>query len=46
MGSFLQGGKKISRTAKYGHECEFSEDAILMIYECDKPARTMLTSEG
>lgn len=43
---YLKGGKKISRTAKNGHEYAFSEGPIPMIDEYDKPARTMLTSEG
>lgn len=43
---YLKGGKKISRTAKNGHEYEFSEGPIPMIDEYNKPARTMLTSEG
>ena len=43
---YLKGGKKISRTAKNGHEYAFSEGPIPMIDEYNKPARTMLTSEG
>lgn len=34
------------RTAAAGHEYTFSEGAIAMIDSADKPARTMLTSEG
>ena len=43
---YLKGGKKISRTAANGHEYCFSEGPIPMVDEYDKPARTMLTSEG
>lgn len=43
---YLKGGKKIKRIAKNGHEYMFSEGAIPMIDSYDKPARTMLTSEG
>lgn len=43
---YLKGGKKLKRTSKNGHEYVFSEGAISMIDEWDKPARTMLTSEG
>ncbi len=43
---YLKGGKKINRTAKNGHEYIFSEGPIPMIDEYNKPARTMLTSEG
>ena len=38
--------KKICRTAANGHEYVFSEGPISLIDEYDKPARTMLTSEG
>ena len=34
------------RTTATGHEYVFSEGAISMIDQEDKPARTMLTSEG
>lgn len=34
------------RISSTGHECVFSEGAISMIDQEDKPARTMLTSEG
>ena len=43
---YLKGAKKLPRTAANGHEYIFSEGAIPMIDEYDKPARTMLTSEG
>ena len=43
---YLKGGKKLPRKAKNGHEYIFSEGAISMVDSYDKPARTMLTSEG
>lgn len=43
---YLKGAKKLPRTAANGHEYIFSEGAIPMIDAYDKPARTMLTSEG
>lgn len=43
---YLKGAKKILRKAKNGHEYIFSEGAIPMIDEYDKPARTILTTEG
>lgn len=43
---YIKGAKKLMRTAKNGHEYVFSEGAIPMLDEYDKPARTMLTSEG
>lgn len=43
---YLKGGKKLYRTASNGHEYVYSEGPIPMIDESDKPARTMLTSEG
>lgn len=43
---YLKGAKKLSRKSTSGHEYIFSEGAISMIDEEDKPARTMLTSEG
>ena len=43
---YLKGAKKLPRKAATGHEYIFSEGAIPMIDEYDKPARTMLTSEG
>lgn len=43
---YQKGGKKILRTAANGHEYVFSEGPIPMVDAWDKPARTMLTSEG
>lgn len=43
---YLKGAKKLPRKANNGHEYIFSEGAISMIDEENKPARTMLTSEG
>lgn len=43
---YLKGAKKLPRKAANGHEYIFSEGAISMIDQYDKPARTMLTSEG
>lgn len=43
---YLKGAKKLPRKAASGHEYIFSEGAIPMIDRYDKPARTMLTSEG
>lgn len=43
---YLKGAKKLPRKAKNGHEYIFSEGAIAMVDPYDKPARTMLTSEG
>ncbi|MGO5053903.1 DNA (cytosine-5-)-methyltransferase [Lachnospiraceae bacterium LCP25S3_G4] len=43
---YLKGAKKLPRKTSTGHEYVFSEGAISMIDEYDKPARTMLTSEG
>ena len=43
---YLKGAKKIPRRSKDGHEYIFSEGAVAMIDAYDKPARTMLTSEG
>lgn len=43
---YVKGAKKLPRKAKNGHEYVFSEGPIPMIDEYDKPARTMLTSEG
>ncbi len=43
---YLKGGKRILRTAANGHKYVFSEGPISMIDGYDKPARTMLTSEG
>jgi len=43
---YLKGAKKLPRKAANGHEYIFSEGAIAMVDAYDKPARTMLTSEG
>lgn len=43
---YIKGAKKILRTSSSGYEYLFSEGAIPMIDEYNKPARTMLTSEG
>ena len=43
---YIKGAKKLPRMAANGHEYIFSEGAISMIDAYDKPARTMLTSEG
>lgn len=43
---YLKGGKKLLRKSANGHEYVFSEGAIEMLDSYDKPARTMLTSEG
>lgn len=43
---YLKGAKKMPRTAANGHEYLYSEGPIPMLDEYDKPARTMLTSEG
>ncbi len=43
---YIKGAKKIYRKAANGHEYVFSEGPVPMIDEYDKPARTMLTSEG
>lgn len=43
---YLKGAKKLMRTAANGHTYVFSEGAIPMVDEYDRPARTMLTSEG
>ena len=43
---YLKGAKKLPRKAANGHEYIFSEGAIAMVDSYDKPARTMLTSEG
>lgn len=42
----MKGAKKLPRKSANGHEYIFSEGAIPMIDKYDKPARTMLTSEG
>lgn len=43
---YLKGAKKLPRKSANGHEYIFSEGAIPMVDRYDKPARTMLTSEG
>ncbi len=43
---YLKGAKRINRKAANGHEYVFSEGPVPMIDAYDKPARTMLTSEG
>lgn len=43
---YLKGAKKLPRKSSNGHEYIFSEGPIAMIDAYDKPARTMLTSEG
>lgn len=43
---YIKGGKKLPRKAANGHEYIFSEGPIPMVDAYDKPARTMLTSEG
>lgn len=43
---YIKGAKKLPRKASNGHEYVFSEGPVAMVDEYDKPARTMLTSEG
>ena len=43
---YIKGAKKLPRISRNGHEYIFSEGAIPMVDEYDRPARTMLTSEG
>lgn len=43
---YIKGAKKLPRKAANGHKYVFSEGPVAMIDEYDKPARTMLTSEG
>lgn len=43
---YIKGAKKIWRKSSNGHEYIYSEGPIPMIDSADKPARTMLTSEG
>lgn len=43
---YLKGAKKLPRKATNGHEYIFSEGPIAIVDAYDKPARTMLTSEG
>lgn len=44
--SYMKGAKKIPRVSKDGHEYIFSEGPIAFPDPLDRPARTMLTSEG
>ena len=43
---YLKGGKKILRKTAGGHSYVFNEGSIPMVDEADKPARTMMTTEG
>lgn len=43
---YIKGGKKLKRESASGHEYIFSEGPVSLIDEWDKPARTILTSEG
>lgn len=43
---YVKGAKKLPRKTANGHEYIFSEGPIAMVDSYDKPARTMLTSEG
>ena len=43
---YIKGGKRIPRISPDGHEYFFTEGSIPLIDEYNKPARTMLTSEG
>ncbi len=43
---YIKGAKKLPRKASNGHEYIFSEGPVALFDEYDKPARTMLTSEG
>lgn len=43
---YIKGAKKLPRKAANGHEYVFSEGPVAMVDAYDKPARTMLTSEG
>lgn len=43
---YLKGAKRLLRKSGNGHEYIFSEGAIAMVDSYEKPARTMLTSEG
>lgn len=44
--TYMKGAKKIPRKSKDGHEYVFSEGPIAFPDPLDRPARTMLTSEG
>lgn len=43
---FMKGAKAIERTSKTGHKYMFREGALSFPDPIDRPARTMLTSEG
>lgn len=43
---YIKGAKKLLRKAANGHEYVYSEGPVDMIDSDEKPARTMLTSEG
>lgn len=43
---YLKGSKKVERTSRQGHKYTYSEGAIAFPDDLNKPARTMLTSEG
>lgn len=43
---YIKGAKKMYRKSSNGYEYIYSEGPVPMIDEYDKPARTMLTSEG
>ena len=43
---YMKGPKAIERTSKTGHKYVFREGGIAFPDPADKPARTMLTSEG
>lgn len=43
---YIKGAKKLLRKAANGHEYIYSEGPVPMVDAYDKPARTMLTSEG
>lgn len=42
----MKGSKRIKRISKTGHEYIFSEGAMSLIDDLNKPGRTMLTSKG
>lgn len=44
--AYMKGSKRIERTAANGHKYTFSEGPIAFPDPWDRPARTMLTSEG
>lgn len=43
---YIKGGKTLPRKAANGHKYMYSEGPVAMVDEYNKPARTMLTSEG